>query len=90
MAIYNKGHYSCTQIRKQLQFDGLGALMDAIISKSFNHIEFAVGQKILRAITSGRTALLEQRTVSRIENGKLYLDDSKVAIIYPNRLWILY
>jgi hypothetical protein len=56
---------------------------------SMNGIEFAVGQRVLRAVNSGRTALLEQRTVERIENGKLYLNDSKVAIIYPRRIWIL-
>jgi len=63
--------------------------MTTFTSLSQNQLQFEVGQTVLRAITAGRSALLETRIVTRIEGGKLYLDNSKVAIQYPNRLWIL-
>ena len=47
---------------------------------------FKVGDKVARWITSGRAANLEVSEVTRIENEKLYLADSKVAIRYPGRL----
>ncbi len=63
--------------------------MTTIATKSLNGLEFAVGQKVLRAVTSGRSAFLDECVVTRIENGKMYLDNSKVAIQYPERIWIL-
>lgn len=63
--------------------------MNTISKQSMNQLEFAVGQQVLRAVTYGRTAYLYHQTVTRIENGRLYLDDSKVAINYPERIWIL-
>lgn len=54
-----------------------------------NGIVFVVGQTVLKPCTSGRSAFIEQRTVTRIENSRLYLDNSKVAINYPERLWVL-
>lgn len=50
---------------------------------------FAIGDKCAKAATSGRAVNLNICTVTRIENGKLYLDNSKVAINYPGRLLIV-
>lgn len=47
---------------------------------------FHVGCKIVRATGDG---ILEINTVTRIEDNKLYLDDSKVPIRYPRRLLII-
>ena len=51
--------------------------------------EFIVGDKVAKAATSGRAVNLSIGVVTRIENGKLYLDNSKVAINYPGRLLIV-
>lgn len=51
---------------------------------------FTEGCKVARAVSRGRSSVdLDICTVTRIENGKLYLDDSKVAIKYPGRLLII-
>lgn len=51
---------------------------------------FTEGCKVARAVSRGRSSVdLDICTVTRIENGKLYLDDSKVAIKYPSRLLII-
>jgi hypothetical protein len=63
--------------------------MTTLATKSKNSLNFVVGQTVLRAVTSGRTAYLCEQVVTRIENGKMYLDNSKVAIQYPERIWIL-
>ena len=47
---------------------------------------FHVGCEIVRAVGDG---YLSFHTVTRIENGRLYLDTSKIAIRYPNRLLII-
>lgn len=47
---------------------------------------FHVGCKIVRAISDG---CLQICTVTKIEDGKLYLDDSKIPIRYPKRLLII-
>ena len=64
-------------------------MTDTINTNSMNGIVFVVGQTVLKPCTSGRSAFIEQRTVTRIENNRLYLDNSKVAINYPERLWVL-
>lgn len=64
-------------------------MTDTIQTKSMNGVVFVVGQTVLKAYVAGRTPLIEQRTVTLIENGRLYLDNSKVAINFPNRLWVL-
>jgi hypothetical protein len=51
--------------------------------------QFAIGDKVARAYTSGRSSNLEIRTVTRIENGHIYLNGSHVAINYPGRLLIV-
>lgn len=50
---------------------------------------FFVGDHVARGIISGRSANIEITKVSKIENGKLYLDGSNVAIRYPGRLLIV-
>lgn len=51
---------------------------------------FSEGCKVARAVSRGRSSVdLEICTVTRIEDGKLYLDNSKVAIKFPNRLLII-
>lgn len=50
---------------------------------------FKVGDRVARAYTSGRSANLELRTVTKIADGKLWLDNSHVPINYPGRLLII-
>jgi hypothetical protein len=47
---------------------------------------FHVGCKIVRAVGDGMLSIC---TVTRIEDGKVYLDNSKIAIRYPKRLLII-
>jgi hypothetical protein len=47
---------------------------------------FHEGCKVARAVHSGKIAIC---TVTRIHNGQIYLDFSKVPINYPRRLLIL-
>jgi hypothetical protein len=51
--------------------------------------ELAVGDRVAKAATSGRAVNLSIGNVTRVENGKVYLDNSKVAINYPGRLLII-
>ena len=51
--------------------------------------EFVVGDKVAKAYSSGRSVNLSVCTVTRIEDGNMYLDGSKVAIRYPGRLLIV-
>jgi hypothetical protein len=48
--------------------------------------EFEVGDEVAKAATSGRAVNIEIASVTRIENGKMWLSESKVAIHYPGRL----
>lgn len=48
-----------------------------------------VGQRVARAYRSGNSAELELRRVSRIEDGKLYLDGSRVPVQTFSNLLIL-
>lgn len=51
--------------------------------------EYKVGDTVIRAGRHGSSsAYLYFAKVTRIENGKMYLDDSKVAIVYPNAMII--
>lgn len=50
---------------------------------------FAVSDKVAKACTSGRAVNLEIGEVTRIEDDKMYLDGSKVAIRFPGRLLIV-
>lgn len=51
--------------------------------------ELRVGDVVARAVTRGRGADLKVQRVTRIEDGKVYLDNSKVALNYPGRIVIL-
>lgn len=53
--------------------------------------DFKVGQDVVRACSMGshKSPYLKMCKVTRVEDGKLYLDDSNVAIVYPERLLIL-
>lgn len=46
---------------------------------------FRVGQLVAKAVTFGRAVNIELREVTRIENGKMYLGGSKVAVRFPQR-----
>jgi len=50
---------------------------------------FTVGCKVARAVIFGNSPGLEICTVTKIEDGKLYLDNSKQAIRALNRLVII-
>jgi hypothetical protein len=54
--------------------------------KDMKGFAFHVGCKIVRAVGDGMLSIC---TVTRIENDKLYLDNSKIAIRYPKRLLII-
>ena len=49
---------------------------------------FHEGYVVARAQVSGNSPYIALQTVTRIENNKLYLDDSKQPIKFPNRLLI--
>lgn len=51
--------------------------------------DLLVGDVVLKPESIGRSPMITKRTVTKIDGGKLYLDNSKVAIIYPSRL-VLY
>jgi hypothetical protein len=51
--------------------------------------EFSVGDKVAKAFVSGRSPNIEIRTVREIKADRLYLDDSKVPVIYPSRMLIV-
>jgi hypothetical protein len=47
---------------------------------------FHEGCKIVRAVSDGALSIC---TVTSIKDGKIYLDNSKIAIRYPKRLLII-
>lgn len=47
---------------------------------------FNEGCKVIRATLWGKSPVLEICIVTKIANGKLYLDNSKQPIRYPERL----
>ena len=57
--------------------------------KDMNGSTFTEGCKVVRAVKCGTTPLLEICTVTKIEDGKLYLDDHKQPIKFHRRLLIL-
>jgi hypothetical protein len=50
---------------------------------------FKLGDYVAKAFLSGRSCNLSVGRVTRIEDGKMYLDNSKVAIRFPGRLLIV-
>lgn len=56
--------------------------------KDMNGVEFVDGVRFIKPALWGRSAVLHVRVAS-IRNGKLYGDDSKVPLQYPERCYIL-
>lgn len=50
---------------------------------------YSIGDNVARAIKSGYAVNIEITHVSRIQDGKMYLGDSKVPVKYPQRLLIV-
>lgn len=50
--------------------------------------EFAIGDTVIRAYVVRSSGHMHLCKVTDIKDGKLYLDNSKQAIQYPNRLII--
>lgn len=50
---------------------------------------FNEGCKVARAVMHGRSPNIQICTVTKIRDGKIYLDDSKHDIRYPSRLVII-
>lgn len=50
---------------------------------------FHEGCKVARAVMWGKSPKLDICTVTKITDGKLYLDNSKQAIRFPERLLII-
>lgn len=50
---------------------------------------YQVGDRVVKPATSGRSAVLEIRTVAKIEGGKIWLDNSHVPLNYPGRCLII-
>jgi hypothetical protein len=57
--------------------------------KDLMGFSFQVGCKVARAVMWGQSPKIDICEVTRIEDGKLYLDNSKQAIKFPNRLLII-
>ncbi len=57
--------------------------------KDMKGFSFNVGCKVVRSVMSGQSPKLAICEVTRIEDGKIYLDGSKKAINFPNRLLII-
>lgn len=54
--------------------------------KDYFGFEIKVGDRLVRPVVIGSSAPgLERRTVTDIKNGKMYLDNSKVPIQFPER-----
>lgn len=57
--------------------------------KDMKGFAFNVGCKVARAMVVGQSPKIHISEVTRIENEKIYLDGSKIAIKYPHRLLII-
>lgn len=57
--------------------------------KDMKGFTFNVGDQVARAVLWGKSPKLDICQVTRIEDGKLYLDDSKQAMRFPERLLIV-
>lgn len=57
--------------------------------KDMKGFAFNVGCTVARATMWGKSPRIELCEVTRIEDGKLYLDSSKQHIRYPERLLII-
>jgi hypothetical protein len=57
--------------------------------KDMKGFAFNEGCKVARAVMWGKSPKLDICTVTKIKDGKIYLDDSKQAIRFPERLLII-
>lgn len=57
--------------------------------KDMKGFAFNEGCKVARAVMWGKSPKLDICVVTKIKDGKLYLDDSKQAIRFPERLLII-
>ena len=57
--------------------------------KDMKGFAFTEGCTVIRATLYGKSPRLEECEVTRIEDGKIYLDDSKQPMRYPERLLII-
>ncbi len=57
--------------------------------KDLKGFAFTVGCKVARAVMWGKSPILSICEVTRIEDGKMYLDNSKQPIKFPDRLLII-
>jgi hypothetical protein len=57
--------------------------------KDMKGFAFNEGCKVARAVLWGKSPMLDICTVTKIKDGKIYLDDSKQAIRFPERLLII-
>ena len=57
--------------------------------KDMKGFAFNEGCKVARAVMWGKSPMLDICTVTKIKDGKIYLDDSKQAIRFPERLLII-
>ena len=56
--------------------------------KDMKGFTFNVGDEVARPVLYGKSPHIEFCIVTRIQDGKLYLDESKHAMRYPERLLI--
>lgn len=59
------------------------------ILKDLRGKKFKVGDIVVRAHSLGRGSDVEIVEVTRIEDGKMYMGGSKVAVRYPGRMLIV-
>jgi hypothetical protein len=57
--------------------------------KDLKGFTLTVGCEVARAVLWGKSPRIELCQVTRIQDGKLYLDDSKQPMKYPERLLIV-
>ena len=57
--------------------------------KDMNGFAFNEGCKVARAVIWGKSPMIEICEVTKIKDGRLYLDDSKQHIRFPERLLIV-
>lgn len=57
--------------------------------KDLKGFAFNEGCTVARAVLWGKSPMIELCTVTKIKDGKLYLDESKQAIRFPERLLIV-
>lgn len=57
--------------------------------KDMKGFAFNEGCKVARAVLWGKSPILDICTVTKIKDGKIYLNDSKQAMRFPERLLII-